>query len=164
LLAFSRLSRAEMRSTPVNMESLADTVFHELVLPEAQERIDFQIDSLPSTVGDPTLLRQVWVNLLANAIKFSANREQAVITVSGHQEGNENIYTVRDNGAGFDMQYADKLFGVFQRLHSNREFEGTGVGLAIIQRIIHRHGGRVWAEGEVDHGATFYFALPQKGN
>ncbi len=163
LLVFSRLSRAQMQTAPIDMASLVTTLFQELTTPEDRERLDFQLDPLPPALGDPALIRQVWVNLLANAIKFSAKRERAVIEVSGRQDDIENIYFVRDNGAGFDPQYADKLFGVFQRLHSEQEFAGTGVGLAIVQRIIQRHGGRVWAESEPDQGATFYFTLPQLG-
>jgi light-regulated signal transduction histidine kinase (bacteriophytochrome) len=162
LLTFSRLSRVDMQAASIDMEALANSVFHELTTPEDRERIEFQVESLPSAMGDPALIGQVWANLLGNAVKFSAKRERAVIEVGSSQEAAENIYYVRDNGAGIEMQYADKLFGVFQRLHSEREFEGTGVGLATVQRIIHRHGGRVWAEGEVDQGATFYFTLPQE--
>jgi light-regulated signal transduction histidine kinase (bacteriophytochrome) len=162
LLTLSRLGRAEMQTAQINMMVLANSVFQELTLPEDRARIDFQITSLPSTRGDVALMRQVWINLLANAIKFSAKREQARIEIGARQNNGETIYYVRDNGAGFDMRYADKLFGVFQRLHSEKEFEGTGVGLAIVQRIIRRHGGHVWAEGAVDQGATFYFALPLK--
>jgi PAS domain S-box-containing protein len=164
LLALSRLGRTEMHMVPINMEALARSVFDELAASEAQERLDFHVDPLPPAVGDPTMIRQVWTNLLSNAVKFSANRERAVIRVSGRQEARETVYSVRDNGAGFEMEYADKLFRVFQRLHSRREFEGTGVGLAIVQQVIHRHGGRVWAEGQVEQGATFYFALRQKGD
>lgn len=163
LLAFSRLGRAQMEAASIDMTPLVTSVFQELTTPEDQARINFHLGPLPPAQGDPTMIRQVWLNLLANAIKFSARRERAIIEVSGCQAGGENIYSVRDNGAGFDMQYAAKLFGVFQRLHSEREFEGTGVGLALIQRIIHRHGGRVWAEGVVDQGAIFYFTVPQKG-
>jgi two-component system sensor kinase len=115
---------------------------------------------LPRASGDAAMLRQVWVNLLANAIKFSRQRQVAHIEVGGQTEGGEVIYWVKDDGAGFDMQYADKLFGVFQRLHRQDEFEGTGVGLAIAQRILHRHNGRIWGEGRPDAGATFRFALP----
>jgi PAS domain S-box-containing protein len=163
LLAFSRLGRAQMQAAPIDMERLVASVFDELTTSEDRERLDFQVDPLPAALGDPTLIRQVWLNLLANAVKFSSKRERAVIEVGGRQDGGENVYWVRDNGAGFEMQYADKLFGVFQRLHSEREFAGTGVGLAIVRRVIRRHGGRVWAQGEVDQGATFYFTLPRKG-
>jgi DNA-binding LacI/PurR family transcriptional regulator/signal transduction histidine kinase len=163
LLAFSRLSRADIRPRPIDMEELAEAAFYQLTTPESRARIDFRLGSLPPAMGDPTLIGQVWVNLLSNALKFSSRRERAIVEVGCQASEGESIYYVRDNGAGFSMRYAEKLFGVFQRLHSEREFEGTGVGLAIVQRAIHRHGGRVWGEGEVDKGATFYFTLPQKG-
>jgi light-regulated signal transduction histidine kinase (bacteriophytochrome) len=163
LLTFSRLGRAEMKSVSMDMQSMVRKIFDDLTTPDSRERIDFQLGDLPVASGDPALIRQVWVNLLTNAIKFTSGREPAVIQVEGTQTETESVYTIRDNGAGFDMDYADKLFGVFQRLHSEREFEGTGVGLAIVQRVIFRHGGRAWGEGEVDRGATFHFALPRKG-
>ena len=115
-------------------------------------------------MADPVLIRQVWVNLISNALKFTRNRKEIVLEVGGTQEAGQTTYWVKDNGAGFDMRYVDKLFGVFHRLHTEREFEGTGVGLAIVQRVIQRHSGRVWAVGEVDKGATFYFSLPNKGD
>ncbi len=160
LLAFSRLNRAQMQLVPIDMEKMVASVFQELTTPQDRECLDFKLNPLPTATGDPTLIRQVWTNLLSNAIKFSARRERGAIEVGSRQEAGETHYYVRDNGAGFDMRYADKLFGVFQRLHSEREFSGTGVGLAIVQRVIHRHGGRVWAESEVDQGATFTFTLP----
>jgi light-regulated signal transduction histidine kinase (bacteriophytochrome) len=163
LLAFSRLSRLEMQSAAINMRELVNSVFRELTSPEDRERICLQVESLPQANGDPQLIHQVWMNLLSNALKFSSQRERASIQVEGRMEDNEVLYSVKDNGAGFDMEYAPKLFGVFQRLHSEQEFKGTGVGLAIVQRVIRRHGGRVWAEGKVDHGAVFYFTLPRKG-
>ena len=118
------------------------------------------VHPLPGALGDPALLRQVWLNLLSNAIKYSASRRPPRIEISGQVEGAEAVYTVRDNGVGFDMQYAGKLFGVFQRLHGADEYPGTGVGLAIVQRVVTRHGGRVWAQARLNEGATFHFALP----
>jgi PAS domain S-box-containing protein len=162
LLAFSRLGRAETNLSRIDMGTMASAVFHELTTPESRARIDFQVGTLPPAIADPTLMRQVWMNLLSNAIKFSSRRQRAVIKVSAQQSPGENVYAVRDDGAGFEMQYVGKLFGVFQRLHSAKEFEGTGVGLALVQRVIRRHGGRVWAEGEPDKGATFYFALQER--
>lgn len=161
LLSFSRLSRKEMQATDIDMKTLAHDVFKKLTTEEQRQHIDLKIGRLPHAKGDPALMHQVWMNLISNAIKFSSRRERAVIELGTKRSDSEIIYCIRDNGAGFDIQYVDKLFGVFQRLHSEDEFEGTGVGLAIVQRIIQRHGGRVWAEGEEDKGATFYFALPR---
>jgi PAS domain S-box-containing protein len=162
LLAFSRLGRKEMYTSKVDMRGMAVSVLNELLKEEERARLDFQIGKLPSARGDASLLRQVWFNLLANAIKFTSKKERALIEIGSKTNKNELIYYVRDTGAGFDMEYGNKLFGVFQRLHSESEFDGTGVGLAIVQRIVHRHEGRVWAEGEDGKGATFYFALPRK--
>jgi len=159
LLAFSRMGRASISRSPVDMRAMANAVFHELTTTESRLRIDFELGSLPETAADSTLMRQVWTNLLSNAIKFSSKRERAEIRVGAESSEAGQFYSVSDNGVGFDMQYRDKLFGVFQRLHSTKEFEGTGVGLALVQRIIHRHGGRVWANGEVDRGAAIYFSL-----
>jgi light-regulated signal transduction histidine kinase (bacteriophytochrome) len=163
LLALSRMSRVEMQSVPVDMQSLAAACFEDLAPPDERGRIEFVLGSLPAAEGDPALLRQVWANLIANAIKFASNLERACIAIEGREENGERIYSVRDNGVGFQQEYASKLFHPFQRLHSAREFEGTGVGLAIVQRVVQRHGGRVWAEGAPDRGATFSFALPRKG-
>jgi PAS domain S-box-containing protein len=163
LLTFSRLGRSHMVQVVIDETALVSAVFHELAAPDVRSRIDFRLPQIPPSPGDPRLMRQVWTNLLSNAIKFSSKRERPAIEVHGEVSGDEIVYSVADNGAGFDMQYAGKLFGVFQRLHSTSEFEGTGVGLAIVQRIIHRHGGRVWAEGRPDQGATFFFSVPSKG-
>ncbi|MDI6616481.1 MAG: ATP-binding protein, partial [Syntrophaceae bacterium] len=159
LLAFSRISRAAIRVSPVDMAGMIESIFLEATTAEERKRIDLQIGRLPPAQGDPVMLRHVWTNLLENAIKFSSKKKRAVIKVSTRRRGAETVYTVRDNGAGFDMQYAGKLFGVFQRLHSVKEFEGTGIGLAIVRSIIERHGGQVWAEGRVGKGATFHFTL-----
>jgi PAS domain S-box-containing protein len=159
LLTFSRLSRLPLNRQTVETVRLVHDSLEELDSERRGRKIDMRISELPRCHGDPALLKQVWMNLLSNALKYSRKRENAVIEVGCHSDSGEDIYFVRDNGTGFDMQYAHKLFGVFQRLHRADEFEGTGVGLAIIQRIIHRHGGRIWAEAALDRGATFHFTL-----
>jgi light-regulated signal transduction histidine kinase (bacteriophytochrome) len=159
LLAFSRLSRQSVNRQSVDMGKLVQSVLDELRVQWGARSIEIRTGNLPSGQGDWALLKQVWVNLLSNAVKYSRGREPAVVEIGCDPVNGENIYFVRDNGTGFDMQYANKLFGVFQRLHRADEFEGTGVGLAIVQRIIHRHGGRVWAEAAVNRGATFRFTL-----
>ena len=162
LLAFSRLSRKEMVNANVDMDALVRSAWKELTLLSPERRIQLSIKRLPDAMGDQALIKEVVVNLLSNAIKFTKFRETAMVEVGAYPEEERNVYFVKDNGVGFDMQYHDKLFGVFQRLHNADEFEGTGVGLAIVQRIIRRHGGRVWADGKVGEGATFYFSLSRK--
>jgi PAS domain S-box-containing protein len=162
LLLFSRLGRQEISPSDISMTELAKGVFEEIKSPADERNLQFNMKTLPLAQGDRSMMKQVFANLLSNAIKFTRSRKMATIEIGGINDGAENIYYVKDNGVGFDMQYVNKLFGVFQRLHSAEEFEGTGVGLAIVQRIIHRHGGRVWAEGRVNEGATFYFSLPAK--
>jgi PAS domain S-box-containing protein len=160
ILQFSRTGRVEISFAKIDMERLARDVFEELQSSVVGGKLQLEIDPLPPANGDRAMMHQVFINLLSNAIKFSHNREPAKIKVGGSIEGDEAVYYVKDNGAGFDMQYADKLFGVFQRLHGVNEFEGTGIGLAIVKRIITRHGGRVWAEGKPNEGATIYFSIP----
>jgi len=159
LLAFARLSRQPVNQQTIDTGPFVRGVLAELGAPWPDRRVDLRVDNLPVCRGDPALLKQVWMNLLANALKYTRKRECARIEISSREENGEVIFLVRDNGTGFDMRYANKLFGVFQRLHRAEEFEGTGVGLAIVQRVVHRHGGRVWAEGVVDGGATFFFSL-----
>lgn len=161
LLSFSRTGRKQIEKTNIDMEELARTIFEELQFNAPDHAPQLSVKTLPPAHGDRTLIREVVLNLLSNAVKFTKGKEPALIEIGGRTEDNETIYYVKDNGAGFDMRFAGKLFGVFQRLHSLEEFEGTGVGLAIVQRIVHRHGGRVWAEGKVGEGAIFYFALPK---
>jgi signal transduction histidine kinase/CHASE3 domain sensor protein len=157
LLTFSRLSRAPLHKQEVNTRRLVQVVLDEMKSQCAERKIDLRIGELPACEGDPALLKQVWVNLLSNAFKYTQRREAAVVEIGCEPEG--HVYFVRDNGTGFDMRYVHKLFGVFQRLHRAEDYEGTGVGLAIVQRVIHRHGGRVWAEAVIDQGATFHFTL-----
>ncbi len=163
LLTLSRMGRSEMNFTTLDMQTIVQTVFEEMVPPQNRSHIVFELGDLHPAAGDAALIRQVWINLLQNAIKFSSKTENPVIHIESTQNESEIIYAIRDNGAGFDMRYVEKLFSVFKRLHSEHEFEGTGVGLAIVQRIIQRHGGRVWAKGAINQGAAFYFTLPQKG-
>lgn len=161
LLEFSRLGRQELQKTELDVEKLAKEVFQELSQVHAQRKILLKVQKLPPAWGDPAMMRHVLMNLLSNAIKYTRNRELAVIEVGTSQEKNQALYYVKDNGVGFDMRHKDKLFQVFQRLHPETEFEGTGVGLAIVHRIITRHGGLIWAESQVGEGSTFYFTLPK---
>jgi len=161
LLSLSRLGRTEMHFSLIDMKTLVNTIYNELTTTEMRRKIDFHLGHLCNASGDPTLLRQVWMNLISNAIKFSSHRERPIISITYSEEEDRTVFCVKDNGAGFNMKYAGKLFGVFQRLHSAKEFEGTGVGLAIVQRIVQRHGGQVRAEGETDKGAAFFFSLPK---
>ncbi|KAF0174184.1 MAG: multi-sensor signal transduction histidine kinase [Limisphaerales bacterium] len=162
LLDFSRMGRAAMRRETVDMSALVQTVLRDLE-PDTQGRvIEWRVSPLPAVQGDASLLRQVWTNLLSNAVKYSRPRAQAVVEVGcAKDKPNETIFFIRDNGVGFEMKYADHLFGVFQRLHRPEDFEGTGIGLANVRRIIARHGGRTWAEGQPDAGATIWFTLPK---
>jgi PAS domain S-box-containing protein len=163
LLAFSRVGRTELRKTDVNLDQLIQEALKDIQLDTKERNIVWEIQPLPHVQADRALMRMVLVNLISNAVKFTGTRSQAKIEIGCSSNGNgETVTFIRDNGAGFNPEYAGKLFGVFQRLHSDNEFEGTGIGLANVQRIIHRHGGRVWAEGVVDGGATFYFSLPKQ--
>lgn len=164
LLAFSRMGRAEMRLTEADLSAMVAEVRKELSGACRNRAIDWKIAPLPVVCGDPAMLRLVLLNLVANAIKYTGKREHAVIEIGEKSEEAEHVIFVRDNGVGFDMKYAQKLFGVFQRLHHADEFEGTGIGLANVRRIIVRHGGRTWAEGIPNQGATFYFSLPKQPN
>ncbi|MGE5415903.1 MAG: sensor histidine kinase, partial [Acidobacteriota bacterium] len=164
LLAFSQVGRQPMNSVLVNMKGIAYDVFSELMLTESGRDIKFNAELLIPANGDSGLMRHVITNLISNAIKYTRPTSQAVIEVGCNEYNDEIVYYVKDNGVGFDMRYVHKLFNVFQRLHRAEEFEGTGVGLAIVQRVVNRHGGKVWAEAEVGKGATFYFSLPKKSS
>ena len=159
LLTFSRTGRQALRVQSVSTTDVVNAALTDLQAMQENRRVNITVGELPDCQADASLLRQVWLNLLSNALKYTRERDPAVITIGSRNDGRADIYFVQDNGAGFDMKYADKLFGVFQRLHLADEFEGTGVGLALVQRIVQRHGGRVWTEAEVNRGATFYFTL-----
>ena len=160
LLIFSKATRQEINKTTVQMDTMVREIYAEIAPEAAVRQIDFRVGELPPCQADPLLIRQVMTNLLGNALKYTSQRELALIEVGGRLEGAEAVIFVRDNGVGFDSASADKLFGVFQRLHSEAEFEGSGVGLAIAAGIVQRHGGRIWAESKKNEGATFFFTLP----
>jgi two-component system sensor histidine kinase/response regulator len=160
LHAFARLGRQPLSKQPVSISALVHEVVDDLRKEQIQRRIEVRVEDLPDCLGDPALLRQVFVNLLSNAFKFTRKKEEARVEAGCDQRGGERAYFIRDNGVGFDMRRAARLFEAFHRLHGGAEFEGTGVGLSIVHRVIRRHGGRIWAEAEVDRGATFYFTLP----
>ena len=162
LLALSRVNRTELVKSKIDMIAMVNSLFNEVVTVELREKVKFTVQNLPEVYGDSVMMKQVWINLLSNALKFSATREVITIEVGGYSENGTNTYYVKYNGVGFNQKYANKVFEIFQRLHSSKEFEGTGVGLSIVQRIIHRHGGSVRAEGEENQGATFYFSIPER--
>jgi PAS domain S-box-containing protein len=164
LLSLSKLSRQPLRQQTLKTKALVQSVLAELDQPRDGRQIEFKVGELPDCLGNPALLRQVWLNLLANAVKYTGKQPSPVVEIGSRPEPGGTVYFVRDNGAGFDMRYAHKLFGVFQRLHRQEDYEGTGVGLAIVQRIVHRHGGRIWAEAAENLGATFYFTLQGETN
>jgi light-regulated signal transduction histidine kinase (bacteriophytochrome) len=161
LLSFSRISRTEMRSEVIDLDRLAKEVICDAEIEAPGRSIVWTVAPLPEVCGEPAMLRLALFNLLTNAVKYTSTRTEARIEIGKNERPGETEFFVRDNGVGFDMRYVDKLFGVFQRLHRAEEFEGTGIGLANVRRIIDRHGGRTWAEGVVDGGATFYFTLPR---
>lgn len=161
LLEFSKMCNMKMRSEVINLKQIFLDVYNELIKFQSEGKIKFTISELPYIYGDPIMIKVLVLNILSNAIKYTRNKELPIIEVSLSENENEYIISVKDNGVGFDMKYSSKLFGVFQRLHSVNEFEGSGVGLAITQRILKRHKGKAWITGEVEKGATFYFSLPK---
>jgi signal transduction histidine kinase len=162
LLTFARLNRQELGKRVIDTGKLVRGALNELGSPWPDRSVEILVGDLPTSSGDPALLKQVWLNLLSNALKYTRKREKTAIEIGCMKTNGADTFFVRDNGTGFDLRYADKLFGVFQRLHRAEDYEGTGVGLAIVQRIIHRHGGRVWADAAIDRGATFYFTLEKE--
>ncbi|MFH1320938.1 MAG: ATP-binding protein [Bacteroidota bacterium] len=164
LLTFSRLSRTELQRTKINSKKMVTRVLKNFNDELVGRNVEINISDLPNVWGDENLINQVWVNLISNALKYSRNAEKAVIEIGGKIENDKIIFYIKDNGTGFDMKFADKLFGVFQRLHKTKDFEGIGIGLANVNRIVVRHGGKCWAESEVGKGATFFFSKPNLNN
>ncbi len=162
LLALSKVSLSEIQLKQIDMTALVTSVYQETASPEEQKRITFTVNPLPNAYGDPALIRQIWINLISNAIKYSRPNKRCSVQIDGHIEEKMCLYSIQDDGVGFDAKQADRLFGAFQRLHNSDQFEGTGVGLAIVKRIVQHHGGQVWAEGELNHGAKFTYSLPKK--
>jgi light-regulated signal transduction histidine kinase (bacteriophytochrome) len=160
LLNFSRTGSLKFIKSEIDMSEVFADALSQIKPFTADRQIEWNISALPETSGNYSLLRQVWINLLDNAVKYTRTREKAVINIGFRKEANEVVFYIQDNGVGFDLQFAEKLFGVFQRMHLPEQFEGTGIGLANVRRIITRHGGRTWAEAEVDKGASFFFSLP----
>jgi light-regulated signal transduction histidine kinase (bacteriophytochrome) len=154
------MGRKEMKKGNVNMHRIASEVMNEMISLEQNRKIEYKIDQLMPCLGDNAMLHHVWTNLISNALKYTRKRELTKVEIGSSLENENILYFIHDNGSGFDMRYYDKLFGVFQRLHSVNEFEGTGVGLAFVKRIVNRHGGKVWAEGKPGEGAVFYFSIP----
>jgi light-regulated signal transduction histidine kinase (bacteriophytochrome) len=163
LLEFSRITRIHMNKVNIDMMKLVENVFTELKNLENGRDITLSLDNLSSADGDPSMIRQVWINLISNAIKFTRPVKSAIIKIGNEIDNGSKIYFIKDNGVGFDMKYSHNLFGVFQRLHKYKDFEGTGVGLALVERIIKRHGGKVWADAKLNEGASFYFTLKNEG-
>ncbi|HEV3027499.1 MAG TPA: ATP-binding protein, partial [Planctomycetota bacterium] len=164
LLSFARMGRKSLETSTIDMGGMVKEIVAEQTQQNPDRSLEFRVGALPPAKGDPAMFRQVWTNLISNAVKYSRGRSPAQVDIEAKSAGNEVTYSVKDNGVGFEMEFAHKLFGVFQRLHSDREFEGTGVGLALVARIVQRHGGRVWADSKVGSGATFSFALPISRN
>lgn len=162
LLEFSRIGNQSVSLVKVNVRELVDTIIKDLKAQDSDRKVKVTINHLEDVNADKNMIKQAFINLLSNAFKYSGKRKDAHIEVGSYQQNGHSVYFVKDNGAGFDMEYYDKLYGVFQRLHSTNEFEGTGVGLAIIQRIVTKHNGKVWAEGKVNQGASFYISLPNQ--
>lgn len=162
LLSLSRLGRKQIIDHSIKMNAIIKLVMREFEKIPGRENINFVVKKVPDARGDQELIKQIFINLISNAIKYSSQKNKPEIEIGAMDENGKTIYYVSDNGAGFNMEYQDKLFGVFQRLHSSQQFEGVGIGLAIVKRIVTRHGGDIWAEGKVDEGATFYFTLPQQ--
>ncbi|OXA82149.1 hypothetical protein B0A65_01655 [Flavobacterium frigidimaris] len=160
LLAFSKLGRKQVASVNINMAALLNGVISDMTIDKDENIPIFEIDVIAPANGDPSLIKQVWINLISNAIKYSKYKSETRIKITSTSKNDKIIYSIKDWGAGFDMEYYDKLFGVFQRLHSQEEFSGTGIGLAIVQKIVNRHHGTVWAESKLDAGAKFFFSLP----